>query len=324
MSKFKVLLTDRIHDKARAMLEEICELKVCPDSSFETLRSAVAGMDALIVRNLLPGDVFEQADRMRVVVRHGVGLDFIPVDMATKRGILVANVPGANSQSVVEHVVGLMFLMARKFHELNRRTHQGDWNIRHKVAAFELQGKTLGLVGLGKIGGRLALICQGALEMQVLGYDPHTSAFPRGIKQASLEEIFKKSQFISLHVPLTAETKSMVGERLLSLMQKDAFLINACRGPVVVEADLVKALRDGVIGGAALDVFNEEPLPEGHPFLGLENLVLTPHSAALTAESFVRMGTESAQEVLRALRGEKPVNLVNPEAWPAYVANYGI
>lgn len=323
MSKFKVLVTDEIHDKARAMLEEACELKICPDTSFETLRSWVTGVDALIVRNLLPDDIFENADRLRVVVRHGVGVDFIPVGDATKRGIPVANVPGASTQSVAEHVVGLMFLLARKYHELNRRTRQGEWNCRNQVSAFELQGKTVGLVGLGRIGSRLAYISQGALEMQVLGYDPLAAAFPSGVKLATLEEIFQQSQFVSLHVPLTPEAKHMVGQRLISLMRRDAFLINASRGAVVVETDLIKALRDGVLGGAALDVFDEEPLPKGHPYLSLENLVLTPHSAALTEESFERMGTESAQEILRALKGERPINLVNPEVWPAYMAKYG-
>lgn len=323
MSKFKVLITDRIHDKARAMLEETCELKACPDSSFETLRSMVTGVDALIVRNLLPEDIFQSAESVRVVVRHGVGLDFIPVGEATKRGILVANVPGANSQTVAEHVAGLMFMLARKFHELNRRTHQGDWDCRNQVSGFELQGKTLGLVGLGRIGAKLAAMCQEGLGMTVLGYDPYAASFPGGVQKATLEEIFEQSHFISLHVPLTKETKNLVGERLLSLMRRDAFLINACRGAVVVEADMVKALKDEAIGGAALDVFNQEPLPKGHPFLGLDNLILTPHSAALTEESFERMGTESAQEVLLALKGEKPVNLVNPEVWPAYMDKYG-
>lgn len=257
------------------------------------------------------------------MVRHGVGLDFIPVDEATKRGVPVANVPGANTLAVVEHVLGLMLLMARQYHRLDQLTRQGDWECRNRLTSFELKGETLGILGMGRIGCGLATLCNHGLGMKVLGYDPFAKDMPEGVRPASVEEIFQQSRFVSLHVPLTADTKNLVDNRLLATMRPEAYLINACRGAVVVEEDLIQALNDKIIAGAALDVFNQEPLPSDHPFMKIPNLVITPHSAALTDGSIVRMGTESVAELLSILDLQKPVNLVNPDAWPAYVAKYG-
>ena len=323
MSDLTVMLTNPIHPQALAMLEARHRVVTSPDASAEALRQTAQEADAILVRTLLPGDILDHAPRVRTMVRHGVGLDFIPVAEATKRGVPVANVPGANTLAVVEHVLGLMLLMARQYHRLDQFTRQGDWNCRNRISSFELRGETLGILGMGRIGCGLATVCRQGLGMKVLGYDPFAQHLPEGVQSASVEEIFQRSRFVSLHVPLTPDTKNLVDKKLLATMRPEAYLINACRGAVVVEDDLVQALNDKVIAGAALDVFNQEPLPADHPFTKAPNLVLTPHSAALTDGSLVRMGTESVAELLSILDLNKPINLVNPEAWPAYLAKYG-
>ncbi|BEQ13192.1 hydroxyacid dehydrogenase [Desulfoferula mesophila] len=323
MSQLTVMLTNPIHPKALAMLDARHRVVTSPDTSADTLRKVAQEADAILVRTLLPGDILDHAPRVRTMVRHGVGLDFIPVDEATKRGVPVANVPGANTLAVVEHVLGLMLLMARQYHRLDQLTRQGDWECRNRLTSFELKGETLGILGMGRIGCGLATLCNHGLGMKVLGYDPFAKDMPEGVRPASVEEIFQQSRFVSLHVPLTADTKNLVDNRLLATMRPEAYLINACRGAVVVEEDLIQALNDKIIAGAALDVFNQEPLPSDHPFMKIPNLVITPHSAALTDGSIVRMGTESVAELLSILDLQKPVNLVNPDAWPAYVAKYG-
>jgi D-3-phosphoglycerate dehydrogenase len=183
----------------------------------------------------------------------------------------------------------------------------------------ELQNKNLGVLGLGRIGHRVASIAQSAFDMTVLGYDPYIKSFPEKLKKVSLEVLFQESDFVTVHVPLTEETRHLVDLRLLSQMKSTAFFVNASRGPIIDERALVKVLMEKKIAGAALDVYDVEPLPEDHPLLSLENVFLTPHSAALTAESIERMGIESAQEVIRVLKGEKPINFVNPEVWEAYI-----
>lgn len=323
MSQLTVMLTNPIHPRALAMLEARHRVVTSPDTSADTLREVAAGADAILVRTLLPADILDHAPRVRTMVRHGVGLDFIPVAEATKRGVPVANVPGANTLAVVEHVLGLMLLMARQYHRLDQLTRQGDWECRNRIASFELKGETLGIVGMGRIGCGLATVCQQGLGMKVLGYDPFAKELPQGVQPAGVEDIFRQARFVSLHVPLTPDTRNLVDKKLLATMRPDAYLINACRGAVVVEDDLVEALDKGTIAGAAQDVFNQEPLPADHPFMKTPNLVLTPHSAALTGGSIVRMGTESVAELLNILDLKKPLNLVNPEAWPAYLAKYG-
>jgi D-3-phosphoglycerate dehydrogenase len=315
MSAKKVVLTNTIHPEALNLLKESTEVEIMENPSAEVMFKAVADAHALIVRLPLPQNIFENCRSMQVVVRHGVGMDFIPVSEATKNGIIVANVPTANTQAVVEYTIGMFFLLARKFHELNARTHQGDWDFRLHVAGAELYNKTVGVVGLGKIGSRVAEICRNGLRMAVLGFDPYLEAPPAGVEMVSLERLFTESDFVTLHLPLTNETRGIAGEKLFTRMKPSAFLVNASRGAVLDENALYRLLADGKIGGAALDVFIEEPLGKEHPFLTLNNLILTPHAASFTQESIFRMGMESAEEVLRVFRGQKPRNFINPAVW---------
>lgn len=322
MKRPKVLLTNAIHPEAVKILEEIADIVVAENTEPETLYKAIAGADALMVRVLLPPDIFDYADRLQVAVRHGVGLDFIPVEAATTKGIPVANVPGTNTLAVAEHVVGMFLTLSRKFHHLILDSPKRDWNIRNSLLGSEVFGKTVGIVGLGRIGSRVSSICLNGFDMTVLAYDPYAESYPDGVQRASLKMVFEKSDFVTIHVPLTHETERFINSEILSLLKPTSFLINASRGPVIDESALIETLSSGRMAGAALDVFDEEPLPPEHPFFSIDNVLITPHSSGLTAESLVRMGTESAKEVVRTLKGEKPINLVNPEIWDQYIERY--
>jgi D-3-phosphoglycerate dehydrogenase / 2-oxoglutarate reductase len=314
------LCTLPIHDAGRALLEPVGNVVVPPDDRPETLRDAVADADFLIVRTLLPQDIFARAPRLLGVVRNGSGLDMIPVEAASERGIAVANVPGANAQAVIEYCIGAFLQLARSTPVMDRTLRSGGWNAARAFSAHaqELSGKTVGIIGLGNIGAGLARICATAFGMRVLGHARRAETIPACATPVDLDELIATSDFVSLNCPLTPETRGMIDERRLRSMKRTAYLVNASRGAVVDEAALIRALREGWIAGAALDVFETQPLREDHPLLALENVILTPHAAALTDESSARMSSGAARQVLQLLAGERPDHLVNPGIWERY------
>lgn len=303
-----VALTAPMHAQAMERLAEFADIRVAATPAPDHVRQALDGASALIVRNPVPAPAIAGATTLRVIVRHGIGLDFVPLEAASKAGIVVANAPDANIQSVVEHVLGCMFAMARGLHIQNAELRRGNWAVRNG-AWIELAGKTLGIVGLGRIGRRLAAAAA-ALGMKVVAYDPAASGDEVALLP-SLEALAAVADVVSLHIPLTAATTGLIDAAVLRQMKPGAFLINAARGPVVVERDLAAALAARRIAGAAIDVFAEEPIAADHPFLALDNILLTPHSAALTEESMLRMGLDSVAEVHRFFRGHEPRNFVN-------------
>ena len=323
MDAFTVVLTSGIHPKARAFLEAVATVRVCPDTEPDTLRNSVADADALLVRHLLPDDILDHGPKLRILARHGVGLDFIPVARATQKGVLVTNAPGSNTQGVVEHTMGAVLNLARNYCTLDANVRKGNWGIRSAMEGMELHGRSMGVLGLGKIGMGVANAAHFGFGMRIFGYDPFLKRFPPHITPATVGELFRACDVLSLHVPLTDETRDMVNAALLAGMKPGALLVNACRGEVVVEKDLVDALRSGPLGGAALDVFPEEPLPAAHPYCSLPNVLLTPHSAALTEESILRMGEMSCGDIVRVLAGEKPLYGVNMEIWPDFAGRHG-
>ena len=205
---------------------------------------------------------------------------------------------------------------------MDREPRTLDWTTSRQRAdtATELPGKTVGVVGVGAIGARVAEICHLAFRMRVLGHQRRLDTLPGYVEGVPLEKLFRESDFIFLSCPLTAETRNLVNEERIGMMKPTACIVNVARGPIIDENALVAALRARRIGGAALDVYHVQPLPRDHPLLGLENVVLTPHAAGLTRESMARMSQGAAQEVLRLLAGEKPQNLVNPEVWERHMA----
>ena len=308
-----VLLTNPIHADGEAMLARHARIVTAPDTRPETLRSLSREADGIIVRTKLPDDIVDHAVRLKGMVRHGVGLDFIPVAAATARGIAVANLPGSNTQAVAEHCIAALLHLRRPLHAMDRVMRAEGWAAARPLAeAFgEIGGTTLGIVGVGTIGGRVAQIARLGFRMRVLG-TTRRSPLPEGVEAVSLEELFATSDAVVLSCALTEETRGLVGADLIARMPRHAVLINVSRAAVVDTAALVGALKSGAIAGAALDVFEEQPLPPDSELFSCPNLLLTPHAAALTATSSRAMSVGAVEEMLRILRGERPMNLVNP------------
>jgi D-3-phosphoglycerate dehydrogenase len=249
-----------------------------------------------------------------VVARHGVGLDYIPVDVCTELGIPVTFTPDANTESVAEHVIGSMLSLAHRMAPADRAIRRGNWSWRDTNIGLDLFGRTLGIIGFGRIGSRVAEVASQAFRMQVLVHDPYLPANfsgAHGVARASLDELLIKSDFVTLHAPLTPETRHLLNSARIGSMKRGAFLINAARGGLVDTEALAKALSTRHLAGAALDVLEDEPPKSDNPLLGLENVLITPHSAALTEEAMSRMGMTAAEDIVRVLRGETAINVAN-------------
>lgn len=268
----------------------------------EALRQALAGATALIVRNRIrvDGALLEAAPRLRVVGRLGTGLDNVDQEALGARGVALVHAPGANAPGVAEYVLAALFHLAR---DLPRAAQGED---RLALGGFELAGKTLGLVGLGEVGLRVAHRAK-TLGMRVVGYDPlrrpwEAALEVAGVEFLPLEEVLAEAQFLSLHAPLTPETRGLIGREVLARMRPGAYLINTARGELVDHHALYEALRSGHLAGAVLDVTDPEPLPPDHPLRELENCLLTPHIAGLTRESQARVGERVVRGILEVLR----------------------
>lgn len=276
-----------------------------PNNYLDEMKEA----DALIVRIAkCDGHAIENSPNLKVIGRTGVGYDSVDVKRATELGIPVVITPGANNRSVAEHAVAMMFSLAKNLYEGQVETEKGNWEIRGAKKAFELEGKKVGVIGLGAIGRETAKICQG-VGMKIAGYDPFMSREQIEALGASFyedyRELVKDADIITVHVPLTAETKDMIGAAELASMKKTALVINCSRGGIVNEEALCQALRDGVIAGAGTDVFCNEPPKPDDPLLNTPNLIVSPHSAAQTREAVIKMAEMCVDGCLAVCRGEK-------------------
>lgn len=319
----KVALTEPIEPVGMAVLREAgLEVIEGPggEQSHDQLRALCRAASAVIVRQKLPDDLAASCPRLLVAARHGVGVDLIPVADCTAHGVLVTNVPGANADAVAEFVVAQMLAAARRLETMHRLHLTEGWKSGRALAsnATELRGRTLGIVGVGAIGTRLAEIAHYGFRMRVLGFQRRREALPGFVEYATLPHLFAESDFIALACPLTPETMGLASAALIGRMKPTAWLMNVSRGAVVEEEALVEALSAGRIGGAALDVYAVQPLAAGHPLRDFPNVILSPHVAGLSRESAARMSQVAAEDVVRVLRGERPANLINPEAWDAY------
>lgn len=315
--KPRVLLTDPIAAAGEAVLAAHAEVIKAPDSAPATVRRLAGEADGAIIRSKLPDDIFQAAPRLRAVLIHGTGLDLVPLADATARGVPVANLPGGNAQSVAEYCVMALLMLARNAVGIVSALRDGSWDAARSAAAGarELCGKTLGIVGVGEIGSRLARACRHGFDMRVLGNQRRLERLPPETEPASLDALVAQSDFIVLTCPLTAETHHLFDRRRIAAMKPSAWLVNVGRGAVVEEQALIEALRERRIAGAMLDVYEHYRLPPGHPLFSLDNAVLTPHLAGVTLESRARMGVAAAEDILRMLAGEAPRHLVNPQAW---------
>lgn len=304
----KVLVAAPLHERAIEILKN-AGLEVVyeeyPDQ--DKLKELVKDVSAIIVRSKpkVTKEIIDAAPNLKVIARAGVGLDNVDVEYAKSKGIEVVNAPAASSRSVAELAIALMFAVARKVAFADRKMREGVW-AKKQCMGFELEGKTLGVIGFGRIGYQVAKIAN-ALGMKLLLYDPYPNeerAREVDGKFVELEELLKNSDVVTIHVPLLESTYHLINEEKLKLMKPTAILINTSRGPIVDTNALVKALQEGWIAGAGLDVFEEEPLPKDHPLTKLDNVVLTPHIGASTVEAQERAGIEVAEKVVKILKGE--------------------
>jgi D-3-phosphoglycerate dehydrogenase len=309
-----VLLTNPMHADGEAILAPHVRLIVAPDARAETLRKWAAEAHGIIVRAKLPDDIVDHAPRLKGMVRHGVGLDFIPVAAATARGIAVANLPGSNTNAVAEYAMSTLIHLRRPLQRVDTLMRGEGWTTARAAAESltELNASTLGILGVGTIGRRIAGIARDGFGMNVLGTSRRKGSLPAGVQEVSLQDLFAQSDAVAVCCALTDETRGLVNRDLLDRMPPHAILVNVSRGAVIDTPALVEALRSGKIAGAALDVFDVQPLPPHDALFDCPNLLLTPHTAGITATSSRAMAVGAAEEMLRILRGEQPLNLVNP------------
>ncbi len=312
----RILLTTSIHPELQATLAQQCDVVLAPDTRAETLIRLIADAEGLIVRAQLPPNMFDHAPKLRAVIRHGVGLDMIPVEAATAKGIPVANLPGSNTQTVVEYCLAAMLHLRRGLATMDATLRIDGWNASRPFAdrGVELGGSTIGIVGVGAIGGRLAQVT-GALGMRVLGLTRRPDGLPPGIEAADKQRLFAQSDVVVLCCPLNAQTRGLVDAATVRAMKPGALLINVARGPVLDTAAVIAALREGRLGGAALDVHDQQPLTGQEPVFDAPNLLLTPHVAGLTDTSMRAMSVAALATLFALLRGERPVNVVNPQVF---------
>lgn len=312
----RVLIPQDITDKGKEFLKEKgYEVKVLQDSSEETLCREVKDADAVLFRTAkYPRRVIESGRRVKVYARYGAGVDNLDVAAATENGIWVCNAPVANSNSVAEHTIALLLACANNLIVQDHQARVGHYNSRNELPSTEVKGKVLGVVGCGHIGQLVAEKASVGLGMHVIGYDEYIKPekLPSYItKVDDINEIFEKSDFISLHIPATPETRNLVNEKLLAKMKPTAVLLNCARGGIVNEDDLYRFLKDRKIGGAGLDVFANEPDIGGNPLFELDNVIVSPHNAALTHEAMEQMGLDAAKGIDEVLSGKIPTWSVN-------------
>lgn len=318
-----IVLAGPIHPDGKALLETEARVLVCDDETEAGLVKAAAEAQGILfrIKPACTASLMVACKRLKVVGRHGVGLDTVDIPAATRLGVAVVHAPGSNSQAVAEHALMLMLACVKRTLPIDKATRAGDWSMKQltgNTGNVELAGRTLGIVGVGNIGRRVAKF-GGALGMRVLGYDkyvPDDEVRRRGAEPVkSLEALLPQADVLTCHTPLTPGTKHMINAKTLGLLKPGAIFINTSRGPVQEERALFEALTRGHLAAAGLDVFEEEPTPLDNPLLNLPNVVCSSHVAGVTLEAIRAMAMQVSGEMLRVLRGERPDVLVNPEVW---------
>jgi D-3-phosphoglycerate dehydrogenase len=315
----KVLCVQAIHQVGMEILRKGSDVQVASNPSDETVIREGQEAEVLVVRITKVGaGLINALPKLRAIGRNGVGVDNVDVDAATRKGVAVINVPGANSRSVAEHVLAVLLTLAKRLFTCDQYIRDGRYTERDKLRGRELYETTLGVVGLGQIGRLVATMASNGLGMKVIAYDPIVApaAFPAGVeRKASLPELLSEADAVTVHVPLMAQTRDLFNKTTFAQMKPGSVFINAARGGIANEPDLRDALVSGHLSGAAVDVFCSEPPPMDNPLLSAPNVILTPHMAGVTTEAVIRTAITLANDCVRAANGEKPRNCVNPEAW---------
>lgn len=314
---FHVLVPDNVNQKAIDILEQREGIRVTAPGKIEraALLDCLSDVDALVIRSAVTADaeLIGRAPRLKAIARAGVGVDNVDLSTATESGIVVMNTPGGNTISTAEHVFGLMLALSRHIPQGHQSLAEGRWE-RKRFVGVELKGKTLGIIGLGRIGQALAVRAQ-AFDMTVIAHDPYLPpAAAINAALIGLEEVYARSDYLSLHTLVTDETHNMIHADTIALMKDGIRIINAARGALIHASDLAAALHSGKVAGAALDVYEAEPPPANHPLIGLPNVIHTPHLAASTADAQVAVAIEAAHLIIDCLLHGKAANVCNPEA----------
>jgi D-3-phosphoglycerate dehydrogenase / 2-oxoglutarate reductase len=314
---YRVLLCGNvIAEQGQRLLEPVAEMSQVGDYCTETERiEAACTVDAMLVRTgAVTRALVEASPNLKIVARHGVGYDAVDVDACTEHGVLVTITPDANATAVSEHALALMLASARKVPQADAALKAGNWE-REPYLGIELSGKTLGLVGLGRVGSKVAQLAN-AFGMTVLAADPYATAeraASLGVTLLDLEEMLPQADFVSVHAPLTPDTHHIIGARTLALLKETAILVNTARGGLVDPVALYEALQTGRPAAAALDVFESEPFDVNDPLPKLPNVIVTPHVGGQTDEALVNMAVGAAHAILDVFEGRRPNGLVNPE-----------
>ncbi len=320
MTRKRLLLNVPLDAAARARLAEGCELIGPVDGNIAPRLAEFSPVHALVASAVIMvnGEAMDRLPELETIGRLGIGVDNIDLEAATARGILVLHTPDAPAQSTAEHTVSFILALAKRTVPYDTMVRTGRWRERLDNPGCDVAGKTLGLIGLGRVGRLVARMCGAGLGMRVLAYDPYVkpAEMPAGVQAAaSLTGLLSESDFISLHLPLSESTRHLIGAKEIECIKPGAFLINAARGGLVDSTALAQALKQGRVAGAALDVFDPEPPSADAPLLALPNVLLSPHIAWATREGARRMYEMLVSDTLEALAGRRPAHIANPEVW---------
>ena len=324
MESKKAIVTEHINESGIKVLEASDSIEIVNfdgKASDDEINNALTDASAILVRSaLVTREMMQNAPKLEVIAKHGVGYDNIDVAAATEMKIPVIITPEANSDSVAELAIAMMLSLARKLISADGDLKEGQFEKREDYIGVELGGKTLGIIGIGRIGSRVARRMSSGFNMTVLAYDPFVSSeYAKQFNAQRVEELdtlLEASDFVTIHTPLTELTENMISEKQFRLMKDDAFIINAARAGIINEETLYRALTENWIKGAGLDVFSmEPPRPDDTPLLSLSNIIVTPHLGSGAIESLIRMATHAAEDIVRVLNGEPPKNPINPEIY---------
>lgn len=312
----KILLPEKIIQPGMDLLENHPDIEIvyADGVSEEALINVIGDVFGIVLRSKakITPNVLKAAKELKIVSRTGAGFDNVNVEAATKENVMVCNLPGVNNVSVAEHAIGFLFALMKQLPVMDGYVRTGNWKKRSQFISTEMAGKTLGIVGLGKIGYHVMTLAKG-VGMDVLAYDPYVEEkFKDEVTFCkTLDELFEKSDAVTVHVPNLPETKGTVNEKLLNKMKSTAFFINTSRGGIVDEKALIKVLQEGKIAGAGIDVFENEPINNDNPLIKMDNVILSPHTSGLTKESGLRMTVNAVKQVIDAVEGKTPPFIVN-------------
>ena len=281
--------------------------------------------DELAPRFHLRAELLARMPNLLIVSTNGAGFDTVDVAACSKAGVLVVNQSGGNAQAVAAHVLAMMLMLSKKIIDTDHALRHGSMRDRSAFMGHDINGRTLGIVGLGNVGSRLAELCRGLFAMQVIACDPYLDAATmaaRGAKKVALEELLRRADFVSINCPLDESTRGMIGTKEFALMRPSAYFINTARGFIHDERALAQALAAKQIAGAGVDVWDKEPPASDHPLLAFDNVVASPHTAGMTHEARENMGRIAAEQLIVTLDGKRPPRIVNPDVWPAYARRF--